>query len=407
MARLFRSRRGNIAATTALMMPVFIGMAGLASDTIQWTFVKRAMQRHADSAAIAGALALSQNSDYSRAVTRDLQLNGGYTLTATPVVQNPPTAGPNRADPMAVRVALATQLRLPFVGLLMSDAATVRSEATAAIISRGSYCALALEPTTTVGVSVGGNASLDLRCGIATNSLNSNAVDVGGSSGVQATPITAQGGLLPSRNYIGATRLIPYAIPQKDPFASVPMPTPAPGNNAINVGSNQSRNFSPGTYSSINIQGTVNLAPGTYVVTGSISFGAQARVTGTGVTLVMTSRTPSVSSSFGQLDINGGAVVNLTAPTSGTYRGLLIYQDRRAPNQSGNRINGNSGSRIEGAIYMPSQELQFNGTSGMNVHCMQLIARRLNFRGNTTITNNCTVGSGGSMVEGTQVRLTA
>lgn len=42
---LIGDRAGNLAAMTALLMPVLIGAAGLASDTIQWTLVRRALQR--------------------------------------------------------------------------------------------------------------------------------------------------------------------------------------------------------------------------------------------------------------------------------------------------------------------------------------------------------------------------
>ncbi len=52
--RLMKDRRGNALVIGAACLPLIVGAAGLASDTIQWTLWKRQLQRAADSAAIAG-----------------------------------------------------------------------------------------------------------------------------------------------------------------------------------------------------------------------------------------------------------------------------------------------------------------------------------------------------------------
>ena len=46
---------------------------------------------------------------------------------------------------------------------------------------------------------------------------------------------------------------------------------------------------------------------------------------------------------------------------------MMLYQDRRAPNVNGNPnvFNGNSSSTLEGALYFPSQEINYVGTTGM------------------------------------------
>lgn len=104
------------------------------------------------------------------------------------------------------------------------------------------------------------------------------------------------------------------------------------------------------------------------------------------------------------MTFNGGANINLVAPTTGTYAGLVLYQDRRAPYcQNCNKINGNSSSLIEGAMYFPTQELQVSGDSGMNTNCIQLVAWQLAFTGNTTVTNVCPGGPRGW--DGSMVRL--
>src|SRR5512146_2701089 len=54
LKRLWRDRRGNTLAIAGAALPLVLGSAGLASDTIEWTLWKRQLQRAADSAALAG-----------------------------------------------------------------------------------------------------------------------------------------------------------------------------------------------------------------------------------------------------------------------------------------------------------------------------------------------------------------
>src|SRR5437763_10686372 len=71
--KLLKDRRGNALAIACAAMPMVIGCAGLATDTIEWTLWKRQLQRAADSAAFAGA--------YDRASAT----NGATTNTPTAV----------------------------------------------------------------------------------------------------------------------------------------------------------------------------------------------------------------------------------------------------------------------------------------------------------------------------------
>ena len=55
---LRRDSRGNVIAIAGASLPLIIGAAGLATDTIQWAVWKRQLQRAADSAALAGVHAI-------------------------------------------------------------------------------------------------------------------------------------------------------------------------------------------------------------------------------------------------------------------------------------------------------------------------------------------------------------
>src|SRR5438309_7245776 len=58
--KLWHDRRGNALVIAGAALPLVIGSAGLASDTVQWAMWKRELQRMADSAALAGAYAKAE-----------------------------------------------------------------------------------------------------------------------------------------------------------------------------------------------------------------------------------------------------------------------------------------------------------------------------------------------------------
>lgn len=407
--RIAGDRRGAMAFIVALSTPVLLGGVGMATDVIQWAYMKRAMQRQADSGALAGAFAISQQRNVSQTVTADLARNQNVDLTAAPIIENAPRTGPFTGNTRAVRVALATNVRLPFAGYIMRTAITIPVEATAQVVSQGEYCILALETANTTGIFMNGNTTLDIGCGMMSNSPSATSITAGGSGDIRATPVAAVGGVPTSNNYANGTQLIPYSVPQVDPLAGLPEPQITDRATRFNDKPQGKTTVSPGVYSGMNIQGDVKFNPGVYYIDGSnFSVGSQATVTGDGVTIILSSRTAANNpGSIATVDMNGGATINLTAPTSGTYAGVLFYQDRRAEDSGTNKINGNSSSKFQGAIYFPGQQMTFNGTTGMDIKCIQLIARRLDFVGNSAITNVCPAGSGANSFSGTRVKLVA
>jgi hypothetical protein len=409
-------------------MPLLIGAAGLAVDTTNWTYWKRQLQREADSAALAGAYARAQGKDAIAAATSDLSRTNVITLSTPADIKSAPTTGAFAGNPLAVRVALSTQKRLPFSGTFMSSVPVISAHATAAILVTGQYCALALGTGDITGISMTGNSKLNFGCGLATNSSAKQAVDASGSTGVVATPIAAVGGLSAAKGYVGSTQLLPYSLPQQDPYASVPNENPPTKCTNLDVKPTQSVNVSAVDYGSIKgtncfsgakIQGTVTFRPGIYYIDGgtlnimsgaNVSIDASGVASGgeTGVTFVLTSSlAASDPSKIAQLSINGNSTVKLAATTLETspYEGILFYQDRRALlSKTSNFINGNATSTYHGAFYFPSQVLDFSGSSGMSTNCLQLVAWQLVFSGNASVNNKCDK-TGGESFPATIVKL--
>ena len=150
-----------------------------------------------------------------------------------------------------------------------------------------------------------------------------------------------------------------------------------------------STNLSPGVYcGGLKIGGssTVNLDPGTYIMdSGNFEVAGDVYIYGTGVTIILTSS----SNNYGSVKITGGTEIDLSAPTSGDYAGVDIYQDPDAPEGNSNDITGTADMDIEGAVYLPSGDLNIGGNGNYSGQCTQLIADTVTLVGDAEILNNC------------------
>lgn len=420
LKRLWRDRRGNTLAIAGAALPLVIGSAGLASDTIQWTLWKRQLQRAADSAATAGAYAKVagkavgtcsniSGSTYNDPVAYDLKKNNQTGIATTCTVTNPPTVGGFTADTNAVRVALSIQKRLSFSGLFLTTTPTITATSTATVVPSGDYCVISLEDQAITGIDATGSTDVNLGCGMITNSTSMSAAVATGSASVGASPIAAVGGIPASTRWKSGTVLQPFMPSQTDPFASVTPTAPSGGcANDPNVKPSETVNLTPGCYKALSIKGTANLAPGVYYIDGGdIDFNSGANINGSpdGVVFVLSNSNAAANAAIGGITMNGSANLNLTAPKTGPYKGLLIYQDRRAATDNSIKINGNSGSYIEGAFYFPKADFTWTGNSGVNSNCMQLVVKRISFTGNSAVSNTCPANSGAGSFKGSKIRL--
>ncbi|MFL6769026.1 MAG: pilus assembly protein TadG-related protein, partial [Sphingomicrobium sp.] len=223
--KLWNNDRGNMIVIAAASLPLLIGSAGLATDTIQWALWKRQLQRAADSAAIAGVYDRFAHSGASTntatAVDHDLSLNQhtGMTLeSGYPAVTFPANAGNNKNQ---VRVVLAVQKSLSFSSMFLTTAPVITATAQAAGVEvSGDFCVLSLQENSKTGIQATGNASITMDCGMMTNSTATNAAAGQGSSSVTATTLAAAGGIQQSSNW-QITTYQPYSPQLTDPYADL------------------------------------------------------------------------------------------------------------------------------------------------------------------------------------------
>lgn len=405
LRKLWRNERGNTLVIACAAMPMIIGCAGLATDTIQWTLWKRQLQRAADSAAIAGVYdrlsAADATTNTSTAVCNDLSVN---LHTSNPLMASSPCTGtvgsyssltfPSDASNESdhVQVTLKLQHALPFSSMFLSTAPIITASATAAAIgSTGYACIESLDTSTATGVTFSGGTSIEMpNCDVFSNSSATNAAVGKGSSSIIANSVGAVGGVQQSNNFT-VNSYKPYSAQLPDPFSGV---TPDPSDMHCTT-----QAFSVallGTYncfSSLTVQpnSTVTV-PSTY--SGPIYInGGNVQLKGNftcgSCTIVLTNSSTSSTATIGTISANSTANINITAPTSGTYKGIAIYQDRRASICTGNcnNVNGNSSSIITGAIYTPRQEVYYNGTGTVSATCTMFVSYRVTFNGTSALSN--------------------
>ena len=409
MRSLWNNKRGNALLIGAAALPMLVGSAGLASDSVQWVLWKRQLQRAADSAALAGVYAKFASQDVTTQVNADITKNNQtkYPLLGAAVIGYPAN-GANWNN--SVSVQLQMQKTLSFTSMFMASAPIITANATAAGIQTGEYCAQAQINTNATGITAGGSTTVNLQCGMITNSTSMDAAVAFGSSSVTASPVAAVGGLDTTDNWAAGTVLLPFTLAQPDPFADILPPAIPSGcsNWADSPSDNQTYPATaptvPVCLRNFTVKGTLALQPGTYIITGDMKVNSGAKISCTGCTFVMTN---SVPANTGTVDINGGAQLNLTAPDTGTYKGIVFFSDRGANASDINKINGNSLSTYSGAFYFPHQQVEFSGNAGVTFSCLKLVSWQLTFTGNSSITNNCPADWYGDRFKGRHIRLVA
>jgi hypothetical protein len=253
-------------------------------------------------------------------------------------------------------------------------------------------CLYALGSSGGIGVTGSGGIKAP-NCGILDNfdlSLTGSGEIVGSSIGVVGTVSKVGSGTISPHPVTGIT-------PVNDPLAYLPTPTPQSGTctSTINISGSGSNTYGPGIYCSITTagSGSVTFTAGNYVVTGNVSFTGSGPITfgagnytidgsfsntgsgnvslGAGLYylngLILTgSGTVSgtdvtLYNNSGAVNITGSQTVQLVAPTSGTYEGILFYQNRS--DASAANITGSQTSLLQGTLYFADAALTLTGSS--------------------------------------------
>lgn len=410
LKRLKRNEQGSTAVVMAISLPVIIGVAALMTETGYWRLEKSRLQDTADMAALAGGYQFIIANDINKsklAVFADASDNSFKSDRGAITVNIPPTSG-DYAGLDAVEVEIRQEIPTFMSNLFLEDSVIANVKAVAILggATGGTSCVLSLE---TNGTTINAQGSVDLNlngCGIHSNSTSSRAIDVGGNFNINADCAAAAGGIefsgSASFNFDECSAPLENVAPVTDPYADVDVPANIPANcsNVTQTGNGKNRrtifpnpsgNIVRFCGNNISLRGETQLAPGTYIFDGvNIDFGGGAALRGDGVTLIFMNDAELQG-------INGNNTLDLSAPTTGPYAGIVLYGDRNTQDSNATwNLGGNADISLTGVAYLPTLNVEYGGGAGTNsTECSQLIARTVRFRGNSGFNTNC---------EGTGVR---
>ena len=236
---------------------------------------------------------------------------------------------------------------------------------------------LLLDNTASPALSLTGGGSLTVYGSVLVNSTSLQAINISGSSTFKAAELDLSGGY----NSISAS-LLPATVltgvsPVADPFRKFPIPQTA--DYPLRTYTGGSQVLQPGVYvGGITITGSdaVTMQPGVYMLTGGgLEVWNSATLTGSGV---MVYNTGSDEFSF-----NGSGAISLSAPTSGTYQGICLFQARTATQTM--LVRGGGSVQVQGAVYLAGAGISMSGNGSGN-SIGTLVARTLSIDGTGSVT---------------------
>jgi hypothetical protein len=400
LSRLWRDQDGSVITFVAMATTTFIGLAAMAVDLSYAIVLQSRLQSAADSAALAAAVALpNQAAALAQAqayALKNLAVSENGTVLAVNdaifgnwdnanrlFVPDPPTDPINAVE---IRLRRADSNGNPvstFFGSIFGITTIDLSASAIAVANKGELtCLLALDPDAEDAVLLDSNALIDISgCSVHVNSTDQTALYVKSNSSLTADSVCVAGGYQDdSSGGINPTPAVNCAQ-QTDPLADLPDPDTS-GCDVTNysLSSNNSDTIDPGIYCggiSVSSNADVTFNSGTYVIKdGEFNASSNATLSGTEVIFYLTG-------SDSLIDFDSNSQLSFTAPNSGDYEGVLIFQDRDDGGE--HHFDSNSNNELTGVIYLPNGSL----ISSSNAHftspsdCLMLIVNNIEFNSNS------------------------
>jgi hypothetical protein len=396
-----KSQSGQSLIILAVSFVVLLGFSGLAIDGGILYSDRRHAQNAADAGALAGALAILQSGNpistaFARVADNDYDNDGVRNWVE---VHNPPIDGPYAGNPYYVQVRIRSKVDSVFAHFVYSGDL------------ENTVTAVARAKPATVEPFMSGDAMVGLAktgCSVVWSHGN-NHTEIEGSgifvnSDHPDCAFKASGSnILDVDTYIhvvGGFEISGGAIVNPTPLGGFPQietpvipPPSCSGSSTQNSGTGV---ITPGNTADFNFHGgSWTLQPGIYCVDGGFSVNSSTTITGHNVLIYVKT---------GDISWDGSATLNLDAPDDGEYANMLIYQDPGNTNMA--TINGGSGSTFSGTMFIPSAEVQINGTGSADGFHSQVIGNIVDMSGTADLHIIYDANENFSMRNPAQVELT-
>ncbi len=404
-------QRGSILSIMGFGLVIAAGLSALAVDMSYLYVLKGRLQSTADFAVLAAVTQLPDE-DAARTTALDYTAKNmpaakhGTVLANADVVTGnwdadtrtfTPAGSPINAVRAVTRRSQANgnAAGMFFARILGFD--DVDMQTTAIASSAGAdACVIALDPIAEDALVVSGNADVTLSCGAQVNSISDWGLRVNGQACLTASSISIR-----SDWYFGNCY-----TPEPD-TSMAPMPDPLAYLNPPDDYDDDGCTFTtlvevtadttlvPGNYcGGIYIYGSANVTfiPGNYVVGGrGLEITGSGAVTGDEVMFYIE---PTAVVPFHHhqgpgktVHFAGSANITLSAPNSGDYKDVLIYQDPATPSDRELVFNGGADMELNGVLYAPNNPIRFAG-NGDPGGATSIVARTVEFTGNANLGSN-------------------
>jgi Flp pilus assembly protein TadG len=393
MIKTRSSERGQALIIIAAAIVGLIALTAISVDGGLAYLDRRSAQNAADTAALGAALTKIRNGNWldaglARAASNGYDNNG---TTNTVEVYNPPISGPYTGNAEYIQVLITSHIKTyfaPVVGITQLTnkvQAVARARPPIPTPMGGGSAVFTLNTECTSGSSFIYQASAEVYLygsGVYVNSPCSDAFknqsgpgmyidtcpgvqvvgDIQGGEAVHTTPDNAS---------CKMTDVQPYPepiLPNLDPVCADMSTANITGGDTLNPG-NWTGAFPP--------TGVTKLAPGLYCVhNGNFSLHAGDSLTGKGVLLYIID---------GSVTLNGQTTIDLEAPTTDPYKGLLMYLP--PSNDKTVSISGGGSVTMVGSILAPSSLISVTGSGSTDAPLnTQLVGKDVKFVGGSKIT---------------------
>jgi hypothetical protein len=316
------------------------------------------------------------------------RLNGfGATADDTVTVSFPATVSgvslSGAALVPAISVSVQRRVHGGLIQMLGPSVTTIRAKASAAIVgSVPTACVYSLDPSSSGAFNASNGAIVTMDCGIEVKSSSATGGTITGAASVTASSI--HGNIQITNGGVANPAPSGAASTVSDPFASLPAPTVGSSCDAPHT--NYSPGFgtwtlNPGTFCggiTISNGATATFNPGVYVIKGgTLNLIGGATITGAGVTFYLT----GTNATYGSVTISNGAAVTFSAPTSGTYTGVLFYQDRSITSNVNATFAGGVALQLTGSLYFPTSLVSLQNGSSSTGFSVAIVSKKVSFTG--------------------------
>lgn len=340
-----------------------------------------AVLKYGDTASDTALTNLAQNAVFYYGDASTNWLNG-----ATVTARRCNAAGATCATPHQSKTYVEVVVSQPstrFLGSFLSGSLTPSARAVSGF-ANGESCLITLGGlgSTPYSLNVDGSSTLTLTgCGVQVNGditgKNQNSVILADAGVSVVGSSCAPGGTCSG---MGA---IEYNAPGPiDPFektiSAIPTLTgcvPAPSSGNLD---------STKCYTTMTVDGIVTLAPGPNYFTGTVTFknGSSPTIkSGTGGSTL-------VIANGGSLDGSNSATLDITAPSTGLFAGVAVYQ----PSTNTNPVDFKNGVtwNVKGATYLPGAKLTFKNGYSTTSDCAVFVVKAFEVGGGQgKMTNTC------------------